>query len=128
LFSECSLHAAGLDIVQSGLVILGIVLGSVILFMATMMRHAVNLDYNDAKQALDLIIDKTQQMQKAVAVAITDSHGELIAFARMDEVPLPSIAIAMNKACKRVQRHGTRRFARFAARKVCETGIVPQSR
>jgi glc operon protein GlcG len=64
-----------------------------------MMRHAMNLDYSDAKQALELIIDKAQQMQKAVAVAITDSHGELIAFARMDEVPLPSIVIAMNKAC-----------------------------
>lgn len=40
----------------------------------------------------------TQQLQKAVAIAIADSHGELIAFARMDGVPLPSIVIAMNKA------------------------------
>jgi len=63
------------------------------------MRNVVNLEYSDAKRALDLIIEKTQQMQKAVAVAVTDSHGELIAFARMDEVPLPSIVIAVNKAC-----------------------------
>ncbi len=63
------------------------------------MRNLVNIDYSDAKKALDLIIRKAQEMQKAVAVAVADSHGELIAFARMDEVPLPSIAIAINKAC-----------------------------
>jgi glc operon protein GlcG len=63
------------------------------------MRNVVNLEYADARQALDLILEKAQQMQKAVAVAVTDSHGELIAFARMDDVPLPSILIAMNKAC-----------------------------
>jgi glc operon protein GlcG len=75
-------------------------LGSVILFTADIeMRNAVNIDYRDAKQALELIIEKARQMQKAVAVAVTDSHGELIAFARMDGVPLPSIVIAMNKAC-----------------------------
>jgi glc operon protein GlcG len=89
-----------LDPVQSGFVILGIVLSSVILFTAgNEMYKIVNIDYSDAKQALERIIDKAQQMQKAVAVAVTDSHGELIAFARMDEVPLPSIMIAMNKAC-----------------------------
>ena len=63
------------------------------------MRNLVNIDYIDAKQALELIIENVQQMQKAVAVAVADSHGELIAFARMDEVPLPSIVIAINKAC-----------------------------
>ena len=63
------------------------------------MRNAAILDYRDAKQALELIIEKAQQMRKAVAIAVADSHGELIAFARMDEVPLPSIVIAMNKAC-----------------------------
>jgi len=69
------------------------------MFAASSMRNVVNLEYSDAKRALDLIIEKAQQMQKAVAVAVTDSHGELIAFARMDEVPLPSIVIAVNKAC-----------------------------
>ena len=62
------------------------------------MRNLVILDYSEAKHALDLIIDKAQHQQKYVAVAIADSHGELIAFARMDGVPLPSIVIAMNKA------------------------------
>lgn len=63
------------------------------------MRNIINLDYSDARQALDLILKKAQQMHKAVAVAVADSHGELIAFARMDDVPLPSVTIAMNKAC-----------------------------
>lgn len=62
------------------------------------MRNIANLDYTDAKHALDLILERAKQMQKAVAIAIADSHGELIAFARMDGVPLPSIVIAMNKA------------------------------
>lgn len=63
------------------------------------MRNGVQIEYRDAKQALELIIGKAQEMRKAVAIAVADSHGELIAFARMDEVPLPSIVIAMNKAC-----------------------------
>ena len=63
------------------------------------MRNVVNLDYSDAKQVVDLIIGKAQKMQKAVAVAVADSHGELIAFGRMDDVPVPSVVIAMNKAC-----------------------------
>ena len=62
------------------------------------MRNLSSLDYADAKHALDLILERAQQLQKSVAIAIADSHGELIAFARMDGVPLPSIVIAMNKA------------------------------
>jgi glc operon protein GlcG len=37
-------------------------------------------------------------MQKAAVVAVADSHGELICFARMDGAPVSSIRIAMNKA------------------------------
>jgi glc operon protein GlcG len=62
------------------------------------MRTIPTIDYSEAKRAVDLIVEKTLAMQKAVAVAVADSHGELIALARMDGVPLPSIAIAMNKA------------------------------
>jgi len=34
----------------------------------------------------------------AVVVAVADSHGELIAFARMDGAPVSSVQIAANKA------------------------------
>ena len=37
-------------------------------------------------------------MEKAVVVAVADSRGELICFARMDGASVTSIAIAMNKA------------------------------
>ena len=36
--------------------------------------------------------------KRAVSVAVTDEQGDLIAFARMDGVPVRSVQIAMNKA------------------------------
>jgi glc operon protein GlcG len=62
------------------------------------MRTTATLDYADAKRAVDLIIEKAQRLQKSIVVAVTDAHGELIAFARMDGAALPSITIAANKA------------------------------
>jgi glc operon protein GlcG len=62
------------------------------------MRNVPVLDYSDAKKIIDLIVDKVRQMGKAVVVAVTDPHGELIAFARMDGAPISSIRIAANKA------------------------------
>jgi len=62
------------------------------------MRTVHTIDYSEAKRAVDLIVEKALHMQKAVAVAVADPHGELIAFARMDGVPLPSVTIAINKA------------------------------
>ena len=65
---------------------------------ATHMRTLSTIDYADAKRSIDLVVQKATEMQKAVAIAVADAHGELIAFARMDGVPLPSIVISMNKA------------------------------
>jgi len=62
------------------------------------MKTIPTIDYSSAEKAVSLIVQKAREMQKAVAIAVADSHGELIAFARMDGVPLPSITIAMNKA------------------------------
>jgi glc operon protein GlcG len=62
------------------------------------MRLLSTIDYAEAKRAIDLIVQKATEMKKAVAVAVADGHGELIAFARMDGVPLPSVVISMNKA------------------------------
>lgn len=62
------------------------------------MKAIPTIDYADAQKAVSLIVQKAGETQKAVAIAVADSHGELIAFARMDGVPLPSITIAMNKA------------------------------
>ena len=62
------------------------------------MKVIPTIDYSDAEKAVSLIVQKARETQKAVAIAVADSHGELIAFARMDGVPLPSRTIAMNKA------------------------------
>ena len=62
------------------------------------MRDFPTLDYSDAKRAADLIIEKALQMQKSAAIAVADSHGDLLYFVRMDGAPVSSIQIAMNKA------------------------------
>jgi glc operon protein GlcG len=62
------------------------------------MRTISTVEYSEAQKAVSLIVEKASAMQKAVAIAVADAHGELIAFARMDGVPLPSISVAMNKA------------------------------
>jgi glc operon protein GlcG len=62
------------------------------------MRTNQTIDYSEAKQIIDVIVQKALQMKKAAVVAVADSHGELIAFARMDGAPISSIRIAANKA------------------------------
>ena len=62
------------------------------------MKTVPAIDYKDAKLIVDAIVDKALQLGKSAVVAVTDAHGELIAFARMDEAPLASIRIAANKA------------------------------
>jgi glc operon protein GlcG len=62
------------------------------------MRIVQTLDYSEARRAVDLIIEKALQMQKAAAVAVADAHGDLICLARMDGAPVSSIRIAINKA------------------------------
>ena len=62
------------------------------------MRTLHTIDYSEAKRAVELIVQKAIQMQKAAAIAVADSHGDLICFARMDGAPVSSIRIAMNKA------------------------------
>jgi glc operon protein GlcG len=62
------------------------------------MKTSTSIDYSDAKRAVELIVQRASQMQKAVVVAVADSHGELLYFARMDGASVSSVAIAINKA------------------------------
>lgn len=62
------------------------------------MTNESNIDYAEAKQALDAIFSEVQKRGKAGVIAVCDSHGDLIAFCRMEGAPLSSITIAMNKA------------------------------
>ena len=62
------------------------------------MKTSSAIDYQDAKQIVDAIVEKALQLQKAAVIAVADAHGELIALARMDGAPLSSILVATNKA------------------------------
>ena len=62
------------------------------------MRTLQTIDYSEARRIVDLIVEKASQMQKAASIAVSDSHGDLICFARMDGAPVSSIRIATNKA------------------------------
>ncbi len=62
------------------------------------MKTAQSIDYTEAQEIIRRVFGKATEMREAVAIAVVDPHGELIAFARMDGVALPSINIAVNKA------------------------------
>lgn len=62
------------------------------------MRKLQTIEYSEAKRIIDAIVDKLMEEGKAAVVAVADTHGELIAFARMDGAPISSIRIAQNKA------------------------------
>lgn len=56
------------------------------------------IGYEESRRAIDAMAAEVARRGKAAVIAVVDSHGELIAFARMDGSPLSSIAIAINKA------------------------------
>lgn len=62
------------------------------------MKTSQTIEYSEASRIIDRIMQKALAMGKAAVIAVADSHGELIAFARMDGAPLSSIRIAANKA------------------------------
>jgi glc operon protein GlcG len=66
--------------------------------LGKLMKTTQTIEYSEAKQIIDLIVERALAMQKAAVIAVADSHGELIAFARMDGAPISSIRIAANKA------------------------------
>jgi len=62
------------------------------------MQTLHSLSHTDAQRALTVIQGELERRGKAAVIAVTDSHGELIALLRMDGAPLPSINNAANKA------------------------------
>ncbi len=62
------------------------------------MHQTLHLSHADAQEMIDLVRRRLEADRKAGAIAVTDSHGELIAFLKMDGCLLPPIQIAMNKA------------------------------
>jgi len=62
------------------------------------MKIKKSLDYADARRFIDFLIVEAAKVSDKAVVAVADPAGELIAFARMDDAPLPSIQIVLNKA------------------------------
>ena len=75
-----------------------------------------NIDYADARKALNAIVEEITLRSKAGVIAVADAHGELIAFARMDGAPLSSIPIAKNKAWTAARERKTTKEIGEAAR------------
>ena len=57
-----------------------------------------SLGEEEARTAIETCVTALRQRSKVATIAVSDAHGELIALWRMDGAPLPSIAIAGNKA------------------------------
>ncbi|MBL8156919.1 MAG: heme-binding protein [Anaerolineae bacterium] len=59
-------------------------------------RH--ELSHADAARIIQTIQAELEKSGRGAAIAVSDAHGELMAFLRTDGCPLASIVIAMNKA------------------------------
>ena len=62
------------------------------------MDQRYQLSHADALRIINAIQVGLEKENKGAAIAVTDEHGELIAFLRTDGCRLPSINIAINKA------------------------------
>ena len=62
------------------------------------MQITRNLSHLEAQTVIAAIQAELEQRGEAAVIAVTDAHGELLALLRVSGAPLPSIAIAQNKA------------------------------
>jgi glc operon protein GlcG len=61
------------------------------------LRQTKTIDYAEARRIVDAVVAEVSKTSRSAVVAVADTHGELIAFARMDGAPVSSITIAANK-------------------------------
>jgi glc operon protein GlcG len=73
------------------------------------MRTTQTIDYADARKIIDAISAKVIESGRGAVIAVADSQGELIAFARLDGAPVSSIRIAINKAWTAARERKTTR-------------------
>ncbi len=62
------------------------------------MRQSITLSHQDAQRAIETMRAECAKRGKDGVLVVADAHGELIALLRMNNAPLSSIQIAMNKA------------------------------
>jgi|SRR4051794_15013919 glc operon protein GlcG len=63
-----------------------------------MKKAAKILEYDEARTIVDVVTSEIRKRGKAAVVVVADSHGELVALARMDGALLSSILVGVNKA------------------------------
>ena len=61
------------------------------------MQTFLELGEDEALVAIAAIREELVRRRKAAVIAVSDSHGELIALVRMDGAPHPSVGVAMAK-------------------------------
>ncbi len=62
------------------------------------MHQQLSLSHSDAMSIIDAIRTELDKDNRGAAIAVVDTHGELLAFLRTDGCKLPSVMIAINKA------------------------------
>ena len=62
------------------------------------MHQKYYLSHTDAAKVVAAIQAELEKQGKGAAIAVTDAHGELMAFLRTDGCPLASINNAIHKA------------------------------
>ena len=56
------------------------------------------MNLKHAGTIIEAVLQELEKRNKAAVIAVCDASGELVALKRMDDAPLPSIQISMNKA------------------------------
>jgi len=67
----------------------------------------MDIQYIKAKAIIDSAIAIANEWKVSISVAIVDSHGDLVAFGRMDDALLVTICIAESKAYTSVRERKT---------------------
>lgn len=67
----------------------------------------MDIQYMNAKAIIDSAIAIANEWKVSISVAIVDSHGDLVAFGRMDDALLVTICIAESKAYTSVRERKT---------------------
>ncbi len=62
------------------------------------MKNTPTLTHREAAAIVRVIQEALESESKGAAIAVSDAHGEVLAFLRTDGCPLPSIQNALNKA------------------------------
>ena len=81
------------------------------------MRKMTTLSHGDAMKMIDAVRAELEQNSQGAAVAVVDTHGELLAMLRTDGCRLSCIPVAINKAYTAARERGESKALGEAAKK-----------